>query len=103
MTTLDSKMKELEQNPWMLLEGRIAFRKRWALSGAFRAAPPSRRALQWEIDYDEGNNFAHMGLRFVDDDWGRPKPKKPRASAKADFLKRAFILATARAMQANVT
>lgn len=68
--------------PLLLLQGRLAFRKAWAMR------VPERRKydgpLKWEIDYDEMHNFARMGAEYVDADWGKPKiaPKKRKRSIK---------------------
>lgn len=100
MTHLISKMQQIEQAPHLLLEGRIAFRKRWALLGAPKRPPVSDKAIAWEIAYDEEHNFARMGAEFVDEDWGKPKSVKPRAKKQSDFLKASFVLATAKALEA---
>jgi hypothetical protein len=67
---------------YLLLEGRIRFRKEWALSQPRTKKPCSDRDLAFEFRYDEEFNFAHMGARYVDAQWGMPK-SKPKASAKS--------------------
>jgi hypothetical protein len=93
-------MQRLLEQPHLLLEGRITFRRGWVLRNAPKKPRPAR--TDWELDYDDNYNFAHMGARHIDDDdWGKPKTKKPKAKRFSDFLKRDFIEGTAQAMNGN--
>lgn len=85
-------MLELEQNPWMLLEGRIAYRKAWVMRHAPAKPKVDPRTYSWEIEYDEEHNFAHMGTRYVDGDWGSPKTK-PKPIQKNNLQKAAWLSA----------
>lgn len=99
MNPLTSKIEQLERSPHLLLEGRIAFRRRWILAWTPKKPAIHQKSIAWELAYDEEHNFARMGVEFVDDDWGKLKPIKPRARKRSDFLKRSFVLATADAIQ----
>lgn len=81
-----------------LLEGRIAFRKRWAMRWAYVKPKVNDKTFAWEIAYDEEHNFARMGAEFVDADWGIPKVSKPKAKRRSDFVKRSFVIDTMKAM-----
>lgn len=61
-----------------LLEGRLAYRRHWIESRAPWPRHTGPKALAWEIEYDLEHNFAHMGAEFVDEAWGRPKPRAAR-------------------------
>lgn len=61
-----------------LLEGRIRFRKAWAMRNHPDSNKPvTRKDEKWMREYDEEYNFAHIGARLVEPDWGgMPAPKK---------------------------
>ncbi|MGM4886304.1 hypothetical protein [Tardiphaga sp. 11_C7_N12_6] len=65
------------------LNGRIAFRTRWAMSNAPRRRTVSLAALAWELEYDDENNFARMGPEFVSETWGIALPPAPNKKTKA--------------------
>ncbi|WP_398468554.1 hypothetical protein [Tardiphaga sp.] len=71
-----------------LLNARISFRMRWAMSNAPRRRAVPAACLEFEIEYDEEYNFARMGAEFVDADWGLPlqKPLKPKKVTKRERL-----------------
>jgi len=65
-----------------LLNGRLQYRRLWiARWEPSRNAPPTRNGERWILEYDEDFNFAHMGTREVEKEWGVPRPKKPKAKA----------------------
>lgn len=82
MTRPISKMIALaapDAYPRLFLEGRIFYRKRWALETPTPARKFGTRDRKWELDYDDEYNFAHMGARYIEDEeWGKPKPAKPK-------------------------
>ncbi len=91
---------EERQELWRLLEARIAFRKRWAMSYAPKRKHVKPEHIEALNAYDDEYNFARMGIVFVDADWGLPKPKKPSKPRKPQVRRADTIRAAAIATHA---
>lgn len=71
------ELAHTDADPLRLLRGRIAYRKTWALRAPDEAKPLRIKDVKWFLQYDVRHNFAHIGIRLIDDpSWGQPPPKR---------------------------